>query len=527
VRGATVELADDGKTVEALSDQDGRFAFQGLRSPTSLVTVTKPGYLRYRSVLAVNNVTSVTLRLRPAGIVTGKLYNLRGRPIVNAIVSPVTYRADSDGFVQLVTLQGVQTNDLGEFRIMVEPGSYFLNVSGGYLQRPALSMPEPNEVPPVLYPGVSRLSDAKRIEVKGTEETALGAVTLSPSMHLGSIRFHVTNVGHSKDVTFDCCVQPPVLNNESGVMGVVGGGASNEQSVYFDVGTRIVRTYWPQRVGRHQLIVRWKDPSGRHDAINVAVDFNGDDTDVSFELVKPDGHLRVRAFVDLADGRSTLLPNVRVNLGRSNIRFLSGGGETVFVPGRTLPPFERERLVVNTGSDGEGLIDGIPPGPYALSDVTGLPAGAYLASASQGNRDALKDGVFADRDSETVKLVVRLGTSTIRGTVRNANGIRIHDAIVILIPQDLVDRARAPLFRNIRTIRTNQEGLFVLNDVPPGEFRLYAGSSTDYPVVSYPDHGYLLPDALVELARSSVPVRLGKNQLLTKDLILPGTADGQ
>lgn len=110
----------------------------------------------------------------------------------------------------------------------------------------------------------------------------------------------------------------------------------------------------------------------------------------------------------------------------------------------------------------------VTPGLYQL-DLFGLAPEVYVQSVTAGGHDVLREGLKVQSDTE---LEVLLGTpgSTVQGTVRRANGDKVSDAVVALVP-DAPLRNAGPLYRSVIS---DVNGNFELRGIAPGAYHLFA-----------------------------------------------------
>jgi hypothetical protein len=121
--------------------------------------------------------------------------------------------------------------------------------------------------------------------------------------------------------------------------------------------------------------------------------------------------------------------------------------------------------------DGAYLFPSVPEGRYALR-LSGAPADVY-AAGFRLNGKPLPEAIF-DVGSEGLKspleIVLSPGAGSIRGTVSDSLGTPVPQALVALVPSKA--QPRVPLF-SLDT-RTDSTGSFVLQNIAPGEYTLFA-----------------------------------------------------
>jgi hypothetical protein len=120
--------------------------------------------------------------------------------------------------------------------------------------------------------------------------------------------------------------------------------------------------------------------------------------------------------------------------------------------------------------NGRFTIDGVVPGRYRL--VGGGPAGWLLESAIVGGQDALDMPVDIRSSQNAASAVVTYTDqqTSLSGAATNTQGQAVSDYTLIVYPSD--SRYWLPQSRRIRSIRPATDGTFVLNGLPPGDYRI-------------------------------------------------------
>ena len=142
VAGAQVLLVPDPRRpmarppVQAVSDQDGRYAFARVVPGRYRVEAQKPGFVRPGDPVRVTLASGQTLDgvnvfLLRDGAIAGRIFDPAGRPLAEARVMALRrlhVRGGADRFVPAG--QGFGTSERGEFRITgLLPGSYYVSAA--------------------------------------------------------------------------------------------------------------------------------------------------------------------------------------------------------------------------------------------------------------------------------------------------------------------------------------------------------------------------------------------------------------
>jgi hypothetical protein len=158
-------LAPDGS--RAISDSDGEFQLP-FSGPARL-TILKNGYVRQVVSVAINQRAPLDIRLIRSAVITGRVLDDGGEPIIGAPVHIKTRRQAGNAF----PARG-ETNDLGEYRVFgVAPGEYlvWVRTTGRTIQtiigNQAAAMPSGRTV---YYPGSEHEQEAQPVVVAAGDE---------------------------------------------------------------------------------------------------------------------------------------------------------------------------------------------------------------------------------------------------------------------------------------------------------------------------------------------------------------------
>ena len=473
------DFASGAAPVTTTTSTDGRFLFENISFTRVDIGAGKPGYPFNSTLLTLSrgtNITDVVLRLSSTGIVAGRVLDPSGRPAVLAQVQIVNFKtADRSRPYPDV----LQTNDRGEFRADIEPGSYLLAYFSGRNTRNGFERPNPATVGPILYPGVSDTTLAVPVEVKSGEETRIRDVVLTP-VRMGAIRLHIINdTGQAPSPTIDFgIVQGIRFQAFNGPFINVEGGWDRE----------ITREYWAPLPGTYSITAGWRLPDANGTVVRTSkiVEFTGADIEVEFRIAKDEGRLRGRIMVESENG-GALRPYTNLRL-------------------RLRPEAGPEDDDLSVAPDGTFSASGLPLGRYDVR-MQNLPDDLYVASARQGNRDALTDGVLVQKEESSVEIIVSPGAVQLEGKVTTAAGRPAHNARVLLVP------AKGMSDQSYRNDRTDQNGAFRLLHVTPGAYHLYA-----FPADKFP--GSIDPDALKQFEARGTPITIQKGSRPTVALSL-------
>jgi len=178
--GASLTLArktpehegDKVRDFSATSDAFGRFAFAGLVAGRYAVSASHDGYEYYQGapvdISSGQRMAGVTIRMSPLAVLSGKVTDEDGKPMPDVTVSPMQRDMVLNGRVLLAAAggTGMKTGADGLYRLMLEPGRWYLSFRPSHLTAPRLARPvgsspaaKPNDEPEhgyvtTYYPGV-------------------------------------------------------------------------------------------------------------------------------------------------------------------------------------------------------------------------------------------------------------------------------------------------------------------------------------------------------------------------------------
>jgi protocatechuate 3,4-dioxygenase beta subunit len=494
LRKASVEMWQEGAVGQrhsAATDSMGRFEFRNLDPGQYQLIVERNGYVRQEygetkpggsgtslTLAAGQTVSNISIQLIPAAIITGHVLDEDGEPVARAQVLALrpVYGSGQREFAQVGESR---TNDLGEYRIFgLAPGQYFLEAD----KQPRLFSALKAEAGyvPIYYPGVSDAAQAAPVSVRAGDELSSADITMRTS---STVTIH----GHV-------------------ISGVSGTPAMHAQVYLVSQG--------PSSAGSHissQSLI--ENAQGAFELGNVAPGAysvyaflneggRGESARQSLEV----------STTDLEGINLTLAPGVDVR-GRLRVE-----GEL----GSNIKPFQvmlsprDTRLFANgmpndaVKRDGSFLLRNVFDDEYEI-DVNNLPANYFLKSARLDGIDALTAGFTTDarRTSGLLDILVSPNGASIGGII-SKDEQPFPGASVTLVPDPPL-RGQMRLYKSTSTDKT---GHFVLQGIPPGDYKVFAWESIE--PGAYRSSGFLLP---FENRGESIHVTEGSTMSVQPDLI--------
>ena len=499
IRWASVSLTSPQLTERraALTDEQGRYELTALPAGTYTLNASKETFIslaygqtrpaqagRPLSIADKQIVEKVDFLLPRGGVISGRLYDELGDPVVNITVTAMRSQF-GQGKRQLVRAGASSTtNDLGEYRLYgLQPGRYYVSATmrfpGGAVEAPRSGFA------PSYYPGTTSFAEAQPVTV-GLAQTLTGIdVRLAPVRTASVSGIIVDTEGH-----------PLAAAN----VNLIEHGPANDKGVSFTVAK----------------------PDGSFTLSGV-----------------PPGHYSVDAVSTIAttakrpalgdSGRATepiAVDGVDVTGLRMSTQRLSGAtGRISFDPPSaalaarllhigTLPvnPAESQLFAFEARIDADLTFDlQVPPGSMMLTAYQ-LPPGWMMKAVRVAGRDVIDSGLEFKPGERVDDFEIELTNRVpiVQGKVHDAKGTPVDDYAVLVFSQhreQWSDR-RA---RYVAVARPDQAGTFTVATLPPGDYYVIA--------LDYVDQNDAADPALLErLANDAVRVSLTDGETKTLDL---------
>jgi hypothetical protein len=468
-----------GASLSMETGGDGLFAFDGLAPGKYRLSASKRGYLTQAYEQHDNFSTAIvvgpglqseglTFKVVPQAVITGVVADERGEPVRRAQVR-LFKDEDRAGIRSTVQRQTAMTDDRGVYELArIDPGNYYLAVSGQPWYAQAVRHPQPNEkeeepaspldaaYPTTFYPQATDSEDATPIPIRGGERLQAD-VTMNAQQ---ALHVRVALPARDQEGGFGLMMSQSIFGQAEPV-------SSFTQTI--QNGVLEISGILP---GRYDFTLSHHSPDG---SVTESTHFAEDLTSNTTELTPADeeGEVTIDGKVTSVDGKVpsggiALLP---AHHGRAYQAMLDKAGE-----------FNMK----------------VPPGDY---EILGQIPQMYLARLTAQDGE-VKNRVLTVKAGSTPKLelLASKGFGQIEGVARRgdqpASGV-----MVLLAPND-----NPFLFRRDQS---DSDGSFALGNVVPGHYRLLAV-----------ERGWELEwanrDVLNAFLKKSVPVEVRANDKLTR-----------
>ena len=511
---------------QAVTDDDGRFAFSNLPPGRYSLVADKPGYVKTFhgskrpggtqgtpvAVLAGQPAPTIAIRVPRGAVITGTIRDQFGTPVSTAQVN-VKQAVVVNGRRQMTDVPNLKvatTDDLGRYRIYgLPPGEYAVFCS----------------LPGINYSGVIETNSAdveavlRELRAGRTAPPASAAAPRQVSMS-GGYMPGVQNADNAQLMTLaageeragaDILIGALRALSVSG-MSIGPGGAPMRNIMTAIVntatGTRIGYGGWPEPDGRFVLSAL---PPGRYTLMGRAAENNaGETSDMPYyaqaEFVLTDQNISgiVLQFERGITVTGRIVPPPGAAPGAvANVRL---GADPIDAFASLVPA----RVIAATRPDGTFVLDGVGPGKWRVTGAS-LPTGWSLRSAMLGGRDTL-DVPFEVRLGQPIAgLTVTMTDqpTELTGTVLDASGKPTSEYSMLAFSTERALWTTSPRRVSVAG-RLSSDGRYRIAGLPPGEYHLVV--VTEVSPTDLDD-----PAFLESLIPAAVKVALGEGERKVQD----------
>lgn len=486
---ATVELRKDqdnaGAPKTLTTDDDGRFVFDSVPPGRYRLTVSRRGYTRPPLTINVDPrqpVAVVQLPMMPAGTISGHVYDANGQPLgaVEVLAMKASY---PEGGRTLAPVQSAVTNDLGEYRLFwLAPGRYYVsavhpkavgklrqmfNMAGFGIQASEMSIGafihSASTSDPAL-PGFDPENESERyapIFFGGTtDEQSASAVDIRAGTEVGGANITIAPVRprHVRGIVIDGLTGKPAEYASLSMPSESDGPRGKEFEVDRERSTFDVLLL----PGSHTVNATSASGEG-------SVTFQLLDADIENLAVPttPTFELAGRIMLEGEPSGSTALGGLHLTLHhdppREEPRELALGYST---------PLPNGSFVLSASAGDYRLniapLLNVTPVRFTATLPSALQ-NAYVKSIRLGNIDVLNGPLHLEgKPSALLEVVIGKNSGAIDGQVATSPQASAADVPVVLVPDV---RRRTELYR---TTTTDGAGLFHMDHVPPGDYKVFS-----------------------------------------------------
>jgi hypothetical protein len=440
-------------------------------------------------VKAGDQVRGLTLEMVPRAIISGRVLDEYGDPVMNALVTaiPVSEKEDP-GFTPIFT-----TNDRGEFRLSVPPGKFFIQARGWQPGGPQTRIEGTAEAKYVdtYYPGVSDIGAATLVETKPERE--INGVDISLArLPVFTIRGTVSGVPQ------DCGL---MVHSDEGKASVTPAQPDDPSDL--ELGTR---KFEIEHLGNgvYQVLARCTGSNAQWQSPPIEVTL----TDASVEGIKLElaRGVEVSGSIEAADKQAKSLPEQSWSV--------------------TLKPIGRERLDLRRTAEsalgGAFTIKDVFPDRYRVQ-LAPLPENGYVQSVSV-NESLAADGVIdfsSGVEGSKLKVTLGLDGAQMSGHLNYGDGGAAAWATVFLFP-DREDFDSS----EVRQASSGADGAYSFKGLAPGRYKLLPMTLVPSYIRDYPgSHVSSLKEVLKNQISKGDAIEIKAGDRIQKDLKLVDGGD--
>ncbi|HEY4933757.1 MAG TPA: carboxypeptidase regulatory-like domain-containing protein [Terriglobales bacterium] len=450
------------------TDNEGRFEIKQIEAGRYEFFASHVGYLeQYYQAKSTNEdgallslasgleISDVLFRLVRAAVITGKVVDDTGEPMVGVSISVLGKLSTEDleeagpraRKQELISVSAGLTDDRGEYRIFgLKHGEYYVKAAAtadppiaGRVEMGSnwiLLHQLGSQYAPLYYPGVLPMDQAQAVTLSAGEEAQ--ADFAMRRIKVVQVSGRVIGVDGSPATHAYAALSVPNVNDWGD-----GLGTSVDSRGEFSI-----KGVPP---GSYVLTVRQND-EGQHSSARQKVEVGEESID-SIVIAIGRG-AKLHGYVTASVVGTAALDRVYVVLGSTSEDEAAGGG------------------FAEVKKDGTFELDGLPDGSYSLN-AFGLEPGWFVKSAHLGNDDVFQKGVQIENGAVAgrVDIVISNDGAQIEGAVTESDKNQPLAGVRLLAkpePETDYDRFRSP--QGV----TDQNGHFLLKDVPPGNYKVSA-----------------------------------------------------
>ncbi len=470
--------------MEVVTDANGNFQADRLDPAPYSITASAPGYVLTSTNGQTNTAPkyahvgeTVTIRMLRGGVITGRVTNSNGDPVIGIPVETIRLRDEngrpvSDSLNSMDSIFGRQTDDRGVYRVYgLAPGTYVVSVGANTLGFSIKPTPFSGRAK-IYYPSATRDTavevtvrsgdETSGIDIRYRAETGLaitGKVTGTPTGGEGLAAMTTSFVTLTKagtDILIGTSIVSPVGNNTGYSFYGLPNGEYEVIAFRPALNNGDIMASAPRRV-----IVNGRDVTGMDLKLEAMASISG--TVALEKLAASPAGLKCET------GRESFLDEISLQAKPVDSPVQSLNALSMFGFSTVATPDDKGAFTLNGLKSGRHFLELQLPDEHWFVKSAQLPT---ASATNPGAREAGRNGITLKGGEKVTGLAVTLaeGAAGLKGRV-TATGklpsrLRVH-----LLPAE--SEAKDDVLR-FAEVRADEDGSFAFANVAPGKYLLMA-----------------------------------------------------
>jgi Carboxypeptidase regulatory-like domain len=494
LRRAVVRLAGsdlpEGRVTT--TNEEGRWEVRDLPAGRYEITAMKTGYVavaygqrrafeqgRPLEIRDAQTIENINFNLPRGSVIAGRVIDEFGDPVAEVGIAALRLRF-AEGRRRMIPVgRFAQTDDGGNFRLYgLAPGDYYINAS-----QTSLSFGESSDdsvgYAPTYYPGTASAQQADKVTVGVGDEVSGLVFSLVPTR---TARISGTAVDSRGRPMAGAFISVMERSGDGGGIGMSGGGAQVREDGSFTISD----------VGPGDYLLQARHSTNHIESGELAsapITVNGEDVSGVMLVASTGTVIRGRVVFDVPPPAGKILPGA-VGVAAMPLESFDA---MMFIDGQM-----RERLNDDWTFELRAMA-----GPVRIWPMR-MPTGYSLKQVFWRGQDITDSGLALKGNTAItdVEVMLTAQSTTVAGAVTEANGAPVIDCVVLVFPED--GEKWSTQSRYIRLTRPDQQGGFVIKQIPPGRYLAAA--------LPYLEEGEQSNPELLERLRSlATPFTLAEN----------------
>jgi hypothetical protein len=468
---ARVALMGVGGQAGTVADNLGRWQFAGIACGQAQVIATRPGFLQgglgqpvmgalFRPLILSPDspVRDVRISLAPQAVITGKVLDDQGDPMMNVVVTAMAAKV-IEGRRAFQGQGSANTNDLGEYRLAgLRAGKYIVCAHSNGIFNAIDGAGDTSRWEERCYPGPVEAGASNAMEISATPARVDFTLARIPAV---KVRGTISG-GPGRGVSVSLYKRLPNVSTR------IGQPAAMSSDGRFEI-----RGVTP---GSYVLSTDYWD-SGRRLVARVPVEVGSADVDGVAVRLEPGFSVTGTVRIESKNGTRPDARQPGLYLKSSDP--MAGGGQLVWSKGR-------ESFTINELTAGDYRLEISQNGTF------------YVKRATLGGRDISKEEVSISQAAGPIDVVLSDDGGTVQGQVEDSEGKPVACWVMVLAADEHT-------IRQPRNVMSGADGHFTVPNLAPGDYNVYAWD--DWQQVEYANADWMRRNA----APASVKVEAGQS----------------